>query len=76
MLTEDDIKQERKRMRFTIPEPHKCEQMQNSNAARYGHAVYNIGWSPELNAFVMDNQEYASYPIVCCPFCSAILEGE
>ena len=53
---------------------HKCEQLATTKVVGYGPAVTDIWYSDEDPAgWYMDNGEYSSGPIVCCPFCGVRL---
>lgn len=54
---------------FENSEKHLCAFNEQQKQALYGIAVSDILFSKVLQSWVMHNEEYASYPIIACPFC-------
>ena len=52
-----------------ISREHFCINALTIRSALYGPAAETIVYSELLKAWVMHNEEYASYPLVACPFC-------
>ena len=54
---------------------HKCKQLQEAKPAFWGHAVTDITYDEEHKCWEMNNWEYSSFPIICCPFCGDKLKS-
>lgn len=53
---------------------HECDGLANAESAMYGPAVDTI--ELDGNGWWMNNGEYATGPIMFCPFCGVTLEAE
>ena len=55
---------------------HKCKQLEEAKSGLWGCAVSDITYDEEHKCWEMNNMEYSSFPIVCCPFCGLRLDGK